>query len=411
MANIDLTRIASNIGALNTLASLENINKQLSTHQARLASGKRINSAADDPAGLTIATKLQARSEGLKVALSNISDAKNLLAVGESGLSRINDIIVQMRNKTMQGSSDTLGLAERNALLQQMRAYASQIDDIVAQTDWNGNKLIDGSYDTGTGTLTFQTGASSSDTTTLTGLKNLKATSSSGLKIAVTETNAGGSVVVSGTSTGGAIGTAAVTNTASTSNLSTGLYQVRTYLANATAAAATVELLDAGGAVIATAAAGGTAAGDTAAFGAANLTFTLGANASTSAATSKIAFTRQNDVYITKDGSSVTSGATNAAILDSASNFNSYLSYIEGKLNTVSSQLSLVGAMSGRLTFKEEQVTAAQINIEASYSRIMNANMAEEQVNASKFTILQQTATAMLAQANQAPQFLLSLFR
>ena len=67
--------------------------------------------------------------------------------------------------------------------------------------------------------------------------------------------------------------------------------------------------------------------------------------------------------------------------------------------------------MTGRLTYKEDQVTSAQINLEASYSRIMNANMAEEQVNASKLLILQQTATAMLAQANQAPQFLLSLFR
>jgi flagellin len=403
MANIDLTRIASNIGALNTLASLENINKQLSTHQARLASGKRINSAADDPAGLTIATKLQARSEGLKVALSNISDAKNLLAVGESGLSRINDIIVQMRNKTMQGASDTLGLAERNALLQQMRAYASQIDDVVAQTDWNGNKLIDGSYDTGTGTLTFQTGASSSDTTTLTGLKNLKATGTSGLKLATIETGTGGSVVIAGATSAAS----ALSVTGTTSNLSSGIYQVKAYQASSTATVATVELLDAGGAVLESSTAA--LAGGTAAFANANLNVTFAAS-TTAAKTNAIMFTRTGDNYITSDGATVTGGATSNA-LTTASTFNSYMSYIEGKLNTVSSQLSLVGAMSGRLTFKEEQVTAAQINIEASYSRIMNANMAEEQVNASKFTILQQTATAMLAQANQAPQFLLSLFR
>jgi flagellin len=403
MANIDLTRIASNIGALNTLASLENINKQLSTHQARLASGKRINSAADDPAGLTIATKLQARSEGLKVALSNISDAKNLLAVGESGLSRINDIIVQMRNKTMQGASDTLGLAERNALLQQMRAYASQIDDIVAQTDWNGNKLIDGSYDTGTGTLTFQTGASSSDTTTLTGLKNLKATDPNGLKIARTETAANGSVVIAG-----ATSAASAVSVTGTTSLSSGIYQLKSYV-NGTAA--TAQLLDAGGAVVETSgtfALGGTAA---VAFSTNNITATFAAVAATDAArTNTLMFTRNSENYITTDGNTITGGATSNA-LTTATSFNSYMSYIEGKLNTVSSQLSLVGAMSGRLTFKEEQVTAAQINIEASYSRIMNANMAEEQVNASKFTILQQTATAMLAQANQAPQFLLSLFR
>jgi flagellin len=410
MANIDLTRIASNIGALNTLASLENINKQLSTHQARLASGKRINSAADDPAGLTIATKLQARSEGLKVALSNISDAKNLLAVGESGLSRINDIIVQMRNKTMQGASDTLGLAERNALLQQMRAYASQVDDIVAQTDWNGNKLIDGSYDTGTGTLTFQTGASSSDTTTLTGLKNLTATSTSGLSLATKNVTGSGAATQVGTSS-----YITMTGTvANTSNLATGLYQVR--ITTTASNAATVDLLDAGGAVVeSNAFSSGTAAVSTGSFAFTNskiaTTVTLTGLGTSGATTSSVfAYTRDTDVQITSDGKALTSG-TASNVLSTASSFNSYMSYIEGKLNTVSSQLSLVGAMSGRLTFKEEQVTAAQINIEASYSRIMNANMAEEQVNASKFTILQQTATAMLAQANQAPQFLLSLFR
>jgi flagellin len=64
-----------------------------------------------------------------------------------------------------------------------------------------------------------------------------------------------------------------------------------------------------------------------------------------------------------------------------------------------------------RLSFKEDSVSTAQINVEASYNRIMNANMAEEQMNASKYSILQQTAIAMLAQANQAPQNLLSLFR
>jgi flagellin len=70
-----------------------------------------------------------------------------------------------------------------------------------------------------------------------------------------------------------------------------------------------------------------------------------------------------------------------------------------------------VGAFTARLTFKEETLRVQYINTESAYNRIMNANMAEEQVEASKFMILQQTATAMLAQANMAPQFLLALFR
>ncbi len=73
--------------------------------------------------------------------------------------------------------------------------------------------------------------------------------------------------------------------------------------------------------------------------------------------------------------------------------------------------LSDLGSLMARLTFKEDSVTTAQVNVEAAHSRVMNANMAEEQMNASKYSILQQTGIAMLAQANQAPQNLLSLFR
>ncbi|HEX2979807.1 MAG TPA: hypothetical protein VHO48_06060, partial [Anaerolineaceae bacterium] len=178
MPNFDVTRIAGNIGALNSLNSLTTINKQLATHQARLSSGKRINTAEDDPAGLTIATKLLARSEGLKVALSNIGDAKNLLAVAESGLGRINDLLVQIRNKAETGASDTMGNEERKALLEQIKAYSAQIDDIAKQTKWNDKTLINGSFSSDS--LTFQTGSDAGDTTTLTGLSNMSATDANG---------------------------------------------------------------------------------------------------------------------------------------------------------------------------------------------------------------------------------------
>ncbi|MBI4929107.1 MAG: flagellin, partial [Anaerolineae bacterium] len=165
MAEIDVTRIAGNIGAMNALNSLSYINKQLSVHQTRLATGKRINTAADDPAGLTIATKMQSRSEGLKTALGNIADAKNLLAVAESGLGRINDILVQMRNKVQAGGSDTMGSDERTAIKSQVDAYLSQINDLVSQTKWNGNALIGGASN-----LVFQAGADSTDVVTMTAI-------------------------------------------------------------------------------------------------------------------------------------------------------------------------------------------------------------------------------------------------
>ena len=102
---------------------------------------------------------------------------------------------------------------------------------------------------------------------------------------------------------------------------------------------------------------------------------------------------------------------THIVDVSSATKAASYMTTVNNALDVVNATLADLGSLMARMTIKEEAAGTAQINVEASYNRIMNANMAEEQVNASKYLVLQQTAVAMLAQANQAPQFLLSLFR
>jgi flagellin len=402
MAEIDVTRIAGNIGAMNALNSLSGINKQLSVHQTRLATGKRINSAADDPAGLTIATKMFSRSEGLKVALNNIGDAKNLLAVAESGLGRINDILVQMRNKAEAAASDTMGADERTAIKTQLSAFAEQVDDIVKQTSWNSKKLLDGAGSP----LRFQTGAESSDSTTMEKIANVGANS---LGIARIETADSSSV---GTASGGVISTVAV-NTASlkTAGFTDGTYTMKYTVSGYEADGGgvgfdkfnlNVKFYDEGGSEVTslatTKAITETSGADTVDLGN-GVTFAI------------------SDAVAANSATEVTGGVftlvTEGYHVDAytASEFAGYMDTVQSAMNIVNAEMSKVGALTGRMTFKEDQISASQINTEAAYNRIMNANMAEEQVNASKFQILQQTATAMLAQANAAPQFLLSLFR
>jgi len=417
MADNDVTRIAGNIGAMNALNALTVINKQLSVHQSRLASGKRINTAADDPAGLTIATKMQARSEGLKVALGNIGDAKNLLAVAESGLGRINDILIQMRNKAEAGASDTMGTSERQALIDQMVAYSKQIDDVVAQTKWTSSSpsLIGGNYLNTA--LTFQTGVDQGETTTLSGLADMRA--SNGVNslniaqsVAASRSTANNSGVVV------ASGAAAPTNSNLT-ELANGTYRIGvTY--DATGANTTVQLFVNGSSsplmidsdnsaateAINTSVVVDTSGGDVAVDFGNGLSATIAEFVSAGAASGTVDYAKSGGTYELRLS---TGSALSAA--SSASDFAQYMADINGKLDTVSGQLAQIGAMNGRLTFKEDQISTAQINVEGAYNRIMNANMAEEQVNASKYLILQQTATAMLSQANAAPQFLLSLFR
>ena len=88
-----------------------------------------------------------------------------------------------------------------------------------------------------------------------------------------------------------------------------------------------------------------------------------------------------------------------------------YMDTVDSAIATVSSSLAGIGALVDRLTFKEDALSISQVNTEAAYSRIMNADMAMEQLESTKYQILQQTATSMLAQANQGPQAMLQLFR
>lgn len=302
MATVDVTRVAGNIGALNALYSLQNINAQLAIHQTRLATGKRLNEAADDPAGMSIATSFDVRRQGLKTALSAIGDAKNLMSTMEGGLRKIQDILVKMRNKAMEAQGDTIGANERAAIRSQLLAFRNEINDIARQTQWNNNYLLVGSGGSGaTAALNFLTGPES---------------------------------------TGGTSAFQFVADTTSGIAANQGFY------------------------------------GDTSSLGATGL------------------------------------GLSDAnLVVDTTANAQTAMQNIEAALNVVKAGISQVGSFTARLTFKEEALAVQYTNTESAYNRIMNANMAEEQVEASKFLILQQTATAMLAQANVAPQFLLSLFR
>ena len=527
MANVDVTRIASNIGALNALNSLQSINAKLALHQTRLSTGKRINSAMDDPAGLTIATKMLARSEGLRASMDNISDAKNMLSVAEGGLSKMTDIMIQMRTKAEQAASDTLGSSERATIQTQLSAYAQQIQDLVDETKWNGVKLLDNS----TGTKTFQTGVDEGETTTWTLPTSLDPATLNLSKVvaSVTATDsvigasfAAAGVGASGTLNGmtalttadysfevtdkavsatqgkttlasssklvdGVSGMAGTVSPASASDVMTsGRYQVTIDAAtSATSTSYTIKNLDdstwgTNGSLSVVGADLGSATGSTGALldgvggdsigvtlsftggavaGAADLvagqsmTFEYIANNEAkielndssgqalqinrvgSDGTTNIsalsAYVVAGGAYQSGRGVSTTLGAfgsisatvgnKNVFTYEQANNFSvnvsdatragQYMTTANNALDKVTSALSDLGSLMARLSFKEESISIAQVNVEGAYNRIMNANMAEEQVNASKYTILQQTATAMLAQANAAPQSLLTLFR
>lgn len=274
------TRINTNIAAMNAYNALNDINRELGVHQLRLATGKKINSVADDPSGYTIAKKLQARSRGLAQAINNVGDAKNVLSIAEGGLQKINDLLASIKEQATRAVNGGLSDDELQAIATQINDYLAEIDDIVTQTKFNGMQLLRG---------------------------------------------AGGGAWVTGRD-----------------------FQV------------------------------GSDAGDT--------------------LTVKFDITVDRTLIV----------ATTIATADLTSSF---ITTVDSAIRTVTQQLQYVGSLVNRLDIKEMNLVVSMTNTEAAASRIFDADIAKEQVEVAKLMILQQTATAQLAQANASPQGVLALFR
>ncbi len=159
MAN-GLFRVAANIQSSRSLQSLMQINERLANHQYRLSTGKRINSAVDDSAGYEIAKELQARTSGLKQALSNVGSAKNILAIGEGGYQSQMTILQTIKDKVVQAADDSMDSGNRTAIQNQVDQLIAELDDIKSQTKWNGNSILS----SGTNNFTFHVGADEADT-------------------------------------------------------------------------------------------------------------------------------------------------------------------------------------------------------------------------------------------------------
>lgn len=160
MAIGDLTRINTNIAALNALNSLKNIGNQLGITQQRLQTTKRINEAADDPSGFSMVSKLNSRARGLATALDSVGTSQNMLAIAEGAATTIHDNLLTIQDLIRSATSDNLGTSERAAIEQQIDDLATEITRLRDSTTFNGQALINGTF-TGKRVLT---GAEATDT-------------------------------------------------------------------------------------------------------------------------------------------------------------------------------------------------------------------------------------------------------
>jgi len=155
-----MTVIGSNISALRAANASTKAQSDLSTAMERLSTGKRINSAKDDAAGLAIASRMTSQIKSMGIAVRNANDGISMAQTAEGALGEVTNMLQRMKELATQAANGTLGSSERKALQAEVSQLTAQIDDIAKSTNFNGLKLLDGSAKN----IKLQTGASAGDT-------------------------------------------------------------------------------------------------------------------------------------------------------------------------------------------------------------------------------------------------------
>ncbi|SDH13468.1 flagellin [Vibrio xiamenensis] len=154
----------TNYANLVTQNTLNSTNNALSTSMERLSTGYRINSASDDAAGLQIANRLEAQSRGMSVAMRNSQDAISMMQTAEASMDEMTNIAYRMNDLATQAANGTNSADDLAALQSEFGALATQLNDMQTSTNFGGQELIGTGGAFGAGSVTFQIGASSSDT-------------------------------------------------------------------------------------------------------------------------------------------------------------------------------------------------------------------------------------------------------
>ncbi|HWQ76886.1 MAG TPA: flagellin [Syntrophomonas sp.] len=459
--------INNNIAALNTFNQLSKNDSSMAKSLEKLSSGYQINTAADDAAGLAISQKMQAQINGLNQADDNTQDASSLIQTAEGALNQTNTILQRMRELAVQAANDTLTDDDREYIQTEYSQLMSQIDQISTSTEFNTKKLLNGdsgnkviyssnpnvasatvtsdnivagSYQIAVTTAAEQAtiaGTAISDSIALSGpttvvINNqsitfeatsldadataaafMAAVNNSTLGITATY-NAGGNLL---TLTNNAYGSSTITVSGSAEALALGL-----------TTGATTDNSDTGvdveGTIGGAAATGSgttlvSTAGD--AFG---LKVTLTGTAA--AATNS----NYGTVQVTKNALTMQTGANegqtmtislnsmgsvdlgiNNIDLSSRGSAATAISTLDAAISRVSAENSRLGAYENRLDYTSDNLTISAENLTAADANIRDVDMAKEMMEYTKYSILSQAATSMLAQANQMPQNVLKLLQ
>ncbi|MCW0397319.1 A-type flagellin [Xanthomonas sacchari] len=389
--------INTNVMSLNAQRNLNTTSASLATTIQRLSSGLRINSAKDDAAGLAISERFTTQIRGLDVASRNANDGISLAQTAEGAMVEIGNNLQRIRELAVQSANATNSTTDRGALNSEVKQLASEIDRVSSQTNFNGTKLLDGSF---SGAL-FQIGADAGQTIGINSIVNASAAALGKAGFAATQTTT--NALASGTATASGSFSGMVVNGVSIASVSVAVGDVDTSVAKKIASAINDKLaqtgvyasVDSSNKLKLESVKGGQDFAFTAgsATGATGITFDQsGIAATATAAAGTTNFLKDVDI-------STFQGAQKA------------LSIIDNALTSVNSSRADMGAIQNRFTSTIANLSSTSENLSASRSRIRDTDYAKETAELTRTQILQQAGTAMLAQAKQAPQSVLSLLQ
>jgi flagellin len=404
--------INTNVVSINSQRNLSLSGNSLATAMQRLSSGLRVNSAKDDAAGLAISERMNAQAKGLAVAARNANDGISLAQTAEGALGKVGDMLQRMRELAVQSANATNSTTDRAALQAEVAQLTAEIDRVAKTSSFNGAKLLDGTF---SGAV-FQVGAAAGDNITVGSLGNSKVDS---MGTAVYSSTAASSTAI-GTTTANL---AAITTTI-TMKISNGTAAQDRIVTLGTLAEASTNTQRAGD-VVALINAKTAETGVIAILDAGGTTYKLHASANPAdptKPTTGIEFTSAGMVAAQfgypagSTGAPVLAAPTTAETLkdlkvDTQLGAWKAIQQIDKALDQVNSTRGTLGALQTRFEKTVENIDIMNENISAARGRIVDADFAAETANLSRTQILQQAGTAMVAQANQLPQNVLSLLR
>ncbi|WP_439606133.1 flagellin [Hydrogenophaga sp.] len=402
-----MTTINTNVMSMNAQRNLLSSQGSLATSMQRLSSGLRVNSAKDDAAGLAIAERMNAQIKGLSVAARNANDGISLAQTAEGALGKVGDMLQRMRELAVQSANATNSSDDRDALQAEVKQLSDEIDRVSQQTSFNGKKVLDGSFTA----ATFQVGANAGDNITIGSLADTTA--------------ANLSVVAYGENTVAGLDPAAditAYNVAVTANLTIAVGAAAAVdLGELPAASSAIERMgQVMEAINRKASETGVSAylvdNNDGTFDVELLSSKLTAAGAPEAVVFGAGFTATGTGLVVADGAGIAAATTDLTGIDSIDVTTEKGAYIAMKkiddaLDQVNGARATLGAVQSRFESAVANIQIGVENLSASRGRIMDADFAKETANLSRAQILQQAGTAMVAQANQIPQGVLSLLR